>query len=70
MIDRATHKVIGWQTADHMRTCLVINALEMARTQDQAAKERKVTQSADRIYPSDECVTYCADTESPSRLAR
>ena len=39
VIDLATRMVIGWQTAQHMRTSLVIDALEMARTQGGAAKE-------------------------------
>ena len=31
VIDLATRMVVGWQIADHMRTSLVIDALEMAR---------------------------------------
>jgi hypothetical protein len=37
VIDLATRKVIGWQTAEHMRASLVVDALEMARTQGGAA---------------------------------
>ncbi|QIN29867.1 IS3 family transposase [Brevibacterium luteolum] len=33
VIDLATRMVIGWQIAEHMRTSLVIDALEMARIQ-------------------------------------
>ncbi|MFJ5872700.1 DDE-type integrase/transposase/recombinase [Dietzia maris] len=36
-MDLATRKVIGWQTAAHMRASLVVDALEMARTQGGAA---------------------------------
>ncbi|MEH0060066.1 IS3 family transposase, partial [Auritidibacter ignavus] len=38
VIDLATRMVIGWQTATHLRTSLVIDALEMARTQGGAKK--------------------------------
>jgi putative transposase len=31
VIDLATRMVVGWQIADHMRTSLVIDAVEMAR---------------------------------------
>ena len=31
VIDLATRMVVGWQIADHMRTTLIIDALEMAR---------------------------------------
>jgi len=31
VIDLATRIVVGWQIVDHMRTSLVIDALEMAR---------------------------------------
>lgn len=32
VIDLATRMVVGWQLADHMRTSLIIDALEMAIT--------------------------------------
>jgi putative transposase len=31
VIDLATRMVVGWQTAEHLRTSLVIDALAMAR---------------------------------------
>ena len=31
VIDLATRMVVGWQIADHMRTSLIVDALEMAR---------------------------------------
>jgi hypothetical protein len=33
VIDLATRMVVGWQLAEHMRTSLVVDALQMAITQ-------------------------------------
>lgn len=45
VIDLATRMVIGWQTATHLRTSLVIDALEMARTQGGAKRMLYFTQT-------------------------
>jgi len=37
VIDLATRMVVGWQMADHMRTSLVADAMEMARTHGHVA---------------------------------
>jgi len=37
VIDLATRMVVGWQMADHMRTSLVVDAMEMARTHGHVA---------------------------------
>jgi len=39
VIDLATRMVTGWQLADHMRTSLIIDALEMARIGGHVAKD-------------------------------
>lgn len=59
VIDLATRKVIGWQTAEHMRASLVGDALEMARTQGQAAPGAVFHSDHGSQYTSDEFVTYC-----------
>ena len=33
MVDACSRKVVGWSIADHLRTELVVDALEMARWQ-------------------------------------
>lgn len=38
IIDLATRMVIGWQLAEHMRTSLVLDALDMARTHGRVAE--------------------------------
>ena len=38
IIDLATRMVVGWQLTDHMRTSLVIDALDMARIHDRVAE--------------------------------
>lgn len=59
VIDLATRMVVGWQMADHMRTSLVIDALEMARTHGHV--ERGAVFHADRgtQYTSAEFAHYC-----------
>jgi len=42
IIDLATRMVIGWQLAEHMRTSLVIDALDMARTHGRIADDALV----------------------------
>lgn len=59
VIDLATRMVIGWQTAEHMRTSLVVDALEMARTQGGAATEALFHSDHGSQYTSDEFVNYC-----------
>jgi len=43
VIDLATRMVIGWQLAGHMRTSLVLDALEMARIAGHVAKDANFT---------------------------
>ena len=42
IIDLATRMVVGWQLAEHMRTSLVIDALDMARTHGRIADDALV----------------------------
>ena len=70
MIDLATRKVIGWQTAEHMRASLVVDALEMARTQGGAASGAIFHSDHGSQYTSDECVTYCANNGFTQSMGR
>ncbi|WP_425248463.1 IS3 family transposase [Auritidibacter ignavus] len=58
VIDLATRMVIGWQTATHLRTSLVIDALEMARTQGGAKKNAIFHSDHGSQYTSDEFINY------------
>lgn len=70
VIDLATRMVVGWQMADHMRTSLVIDALEMARTHGRV--EPGAVFHADRgaQYTSAEFATYCARIGVAQSLGR
>ena len=70
VIDLATRKVIGWQTTEHMRASLVVEALEMARTQGGAAPGAIFHSDHGSQYTSDECVTYCANNGFTMRWRR
>lgn len=70
VIDLATGKVIGWQTAEHMRASLVVDALEMARTQGGAASGAIFHSDHGSQYTSDECVTYCANNGFTQSMGR
>jgi len=59
VIDLATRMVIGCQIADHMRTSLVIDALEMARTQGGARENAIFHSDHGSQYTSDQFIKYC-----------
>lgn len=59
VIDLATRMVIGWQMAPHMRTSLVIDALEMARTQAPLSKGIIFHSDHGSQYGSKEMHQYC-----------
>jgi transposase InsO family protein len=60
VIDLATRMVVGWQIADHMRTCLVIDALEMARLHGHLQPGAIVHHDRGTQYASTAYATYCA----------
>ncbi len=62
IIDLATRMVIGWQLADHMRTSLVINALDMARTHGRVANNALLHSAHGTQYTSQALTTYCTAT--------
>lgn len=60
IIDLATRMVVGWQLAEHMRTSLVIDALDMARTHGRIADDALVHSDHGTQYTSQKFTTYCA----------
>lgn len=61
IIDLATRMVVGWQLAEHMRTSLVLNALEMARTHGRIADDALLHSDHGTQYTSQALTTYCID---------
>ena len=59
VIDLATRMVVGWQLADHMRTTLVVDALEMARTGGHVARDAIFHSDRGTQYTSREFHQYC-----------
>ena len=60
VIDLATRMVVGWQIADHMRTSLVIDALEMARLHVHLQPDTIIHHDRGTQYASAAYATYCA----------
>ncbi len=59
VIDLATRMVVGWQIADHMRTCLVVEALEMARLHGHVRPRALFHSDRGTQYASADFATYC-----------
>ena len=59
VIDLATRIVVGWQIADHMRTSLVIDALEMARLHGHLQPGAIIHHDRGTQYASTAYATYC-----------
>lgn len=59
VIDLATRMVVGWQLADHMRTSLVIDALEMARLHGHLNHHAVFHSDRGTQYSSTEFARYC-----------
>lgn len=60
VIDLATRMVVGWQIADHMRTTLVIDALEMARLHGHVQPNAIFHSDRGTQYASADYAKYCA----------
>jgi transposase InsO family protein len=60
VIDLATRMVVGWQIADHMRTPLVIDALEMARLHGHVRPGALFHSDRGTQYASEAFAGYCA----------
>ncbi len=59
VIDLATRMVVGWQLAEHMRTSLVVDALEMARIHGHVQPAAVFHSDRGTQYTSAEFATYC-----------
>ena len=59
VIDLATRMVVGWQIADHMRTTLVIDALEMARLHGHVQPDAIFHSDRGTQYASADYAKYC-----------
>lgn len=59
VIDLATRMVVGWQLADHMRTTLIIDALEMARLHGHLTPDAVFHSDRGTQYTSAEFENYC-----------
>lgn len=63
VIDLATRMVVGWQMADHMRTTLVVDALEMARLHGHLRPGAVFHSDRGTQYTSNEFARYCTAHE-------
>lgn len=70
VIDLATRMVVGWQIADHMRTCLVIDALEMARLHGHLQPGAIIHHDRGTQYASTAYATYCASIRANLSMGR
>src|SRR4051812_18924590 len=59
VIDLATRMVVGWQLADHMRTSMIVDALEMARMHGHLNKDAVFHSDRGTQYTSAEFAQYC-----------
>lgn len=71
IIDLATRMVVGWQLAEQMRTSLVIDALDMARTHDRVVDNALIhrghgAQYTARVF-TDYCVQAGLDYRTPAQ---
>jgi putative transposase len=70
VIDLATRMVIGWQLATHMRTSLVIDALQMGIDVGLIAPEAIFHSDRGCQYTSREFAQYCKDKRVRTSLGR
>lgn len=70
VIDLATRMVVGWQTAEHMRTSLVIDALAMARDHGHLAPEAIFHSDRGSQYSADSFVIWCANNQVNRSMGR
>jgi putative transposase len=70
VIDLATRMVVGWQTAEHLRTSLVIDALTMAREHGHVRRDAVFHSDRGCQYTSAEFTRFCRGIEVRTSLGR
>jgi transposase InsO family protein len=70
VIDLASRMVVGWQMADHMRTSLVIDALEMARIHGHVQRGALFHSDRGTQYTSAEFNRYCTRVKVRPSMGR
>ena len=65
MIDLCTRMVVGWQMADHMRTRLIVDALDMARLHGHLRPGAVFHSDRGTQYTSAEFAAYCEQHSYP-----
>jgi putative transposase len=70
VIDLCTRMVVGWRIADHMRTGLVVDALEMARDHGHLAADAVFHTDRGTQYTSSEFATWCRNNDVQRSLGR
>lgn len=70
VIDLATRMVVGWQLASHMRTSLIVDALEMAVDGGHVQREAIFHSDRGTQYTSKEFALFCKDNHVRTSLGR
>ena len=70
VIDLATRMVVGWQMAEHMRTSLIVDALDMALDAGRIAPNAIFHSDRGCQYTSQEFARHCKDKKVRTSLGR
>ena len=70
VIDLATRMVVGWQTADHLRTSLVVDALAMAKRHGHLHPGAVFHSDRGCQYTSAELAAFCARNQIRTSVGR
>jgi len=70
VIDLATRMVVGWQTADHLRTTLIIDALAMAKKHGHVRRDAVFHSDRGCQYTSTEFAEFCARIKVKTSVGR
>ena len=70
VIDLASRMVIGWQMAPHMRTSIVVDALDMAITHGRVNENAIFHSDHGSQYNSEEYQKYCKDNKVRQSMGR